>query len=157
MKNDTGISGKDAIVACLLHDITKARSLQTGEPHDISGTGLLEELGFQTIVAILAMVKEHVVLHDLQHDGNLLAKEIVYYSDKRLMHDLIVIVKERVADMIIRYGTTEERIQMINSNAKQVHLLEVKIKRFLTTDLQETIDGIDPNSRHHHWLNRKYL
>ncbi len=149
LKDNTGISRKSVIVACLLHDITKTRSFQTKEHHDISGGRLLEELGFQTIGA---MVKEHVVLQDLQPEGSLLAKEIVYYSDKRVMHDRIVTVEERVADLIVRYGTTEERIQMINSNAKQVYLLEVKIRRFLNTDLQNALARIDSNSKPHHWL-----
>lgn len=145
----TDISRKAVIVACLLHDITKTRSLQTKEHHDISGGRLLAELGFSTIGA---MVKEHVVLQDLQPEGDLLAKEIVYYADKRVMHDRVVTVEERVADLIIRYGSTEERTRAINSNAKQVYLLEVKIRRFLTIDLQDALAGIDPNSRPHHWL-----
>jgi uncharacterized protein len=149
LKDDADISRKAVIVACLLHDITKTRSLQTKEHHDLSGGLLLEELGFPTIGA---MVKEHVVLQNLQPEGNLLAKEIVYYSDKRVKHDQIVTVEERVSDLIIRYGTTEERIRIINSNAKQVYLMELKIRRFLNIDLQDALAGIDSNSRPHHWL-----
>lgn len=149
LKDGIDISRKAVIVACLLHDITKTRSLQTKEHHDVSGGRLLEELGFPTIGAI---VKEHVVLQNLQPEGNLLAKEIVYYADKRVMHDQIVTVKERVADLIVRYGATEERVQIINSNARQVYMLELKIGHFLTIGLRDALAGIDSNSQPHHWL-----
>ena len=105
--------------------------------------GSLPNWGFP---AVGAMVEEHVILKDFQSGGNLLDKEIVFYADKRVMHDRIVTVEERVADLIIRYGTTEERIRLINSNGKQICQLEVKISRFMTSDLQEILDGIDPES-----------
>jgi len=140
LKDGSCVSREAVIAACLLHDITKTRSLQTRERHDVSGGQLLAELGFP---AIGMMVEEHVILQDFQPWGNLLDKEIVYYADKRVMHDRIVTVEERVADLIIRYGATEDRVQSINSNAKQICQLEVKIRRFMTTDLQEVLDGID--------------
>jgi uncharacterized protein len=149
MKEGARINREAVISACLLHDITKTRSLKTRERHDISGGRLLAELGF-TFVG--ALVEEHVTLKDFQPAGNLLDKEIVFYADKRVMHDQIVTVKDRVADLIIRYGVTEERIRSINSNGKQIYQLEVKISRFLTSDLQQIIDGIDPDSRPRHWL-----
>jgi uncharacterized protein len=148
LRDDTGINHVAVIAACLLHDITKTRSLQTREHHDISGGQLLAELGFP---AIGDMVKEHVILQNFQPGGNILDKEIVYYADKRVMHDRIVTVGERVADLIARYGTTEERIRLIDSNEKQVLQLEVKIRRFMTSDLQKVLDGIDPNSSPRHW------
>lgn len=148
LKDGVDINRKAVIVACLLHDITKTRSLQTKENHDVSGGRVLEELGFATIGA---MVKEHVVLQDLQPEGKLLGKEIVYYADKRVMHDQVVTIDERVADLIIRYGTTEERTKAIKLNAKQVYLLEEKINRFLTSNIQDALAEIDSNSRPHHW------
>jgi uncharacterized protein len=139
LEQDAGIHREAVIAACLLHDITKTRSLQTREHHDISGGLLLAELGFPVIGE---MVKEHVILCDFQPGGKLLNKEIVYYADKRVMHDRIVTVEERVDDLILRYGTTQERIQLIQSNAQQVRQLEVKIRRFLTADFQKILEGI---------------
>ena len=92
------------------------------------------------------MVEEHVVLTDFQVEGNLLAKEIVFYADKRVMHDRIVTVEERVDDLIVRYGTTEERIRLITSNFKQLCRLEEKISRFVKSDIQKILDQIDANS-----------
>ncbi len=149
LEHDTGINREAVIAACLLHDITKTRSLQTREHHDISGGRLLAELGFP---AIGEMVEEHVILQDFQPGGKLRDKEIVCYADKRVLHDRIVTVEERVADLILRYGTTKERIQLINSNAQQVCQLEVKIRRFLTSDLRIVLDEIKPNGSPRHWL-----
>ncbi|NTW77538.1 MAG: HDIG domain-containing protein [Syntrophaceae bacterium] len=143
LKDDTDIHRAAVITACLLHDITKTRSLQTREPHDISGGRLLAELGFPTIGS---MVEEHVVLKDFQAEGELLAKELVFYADKRVMHDRIVTVEERVDDLIVRYGTTEERVRLITSNFEQLCRLEEKISRFVTSDIQKIIDQIDSSS-----------
>lgn len=143
LKDDADIHRAAVITACLLHDITKTRSLQTREPHDVSGGRLLAELGFPTIGA---MVEEHVVLKDFQAEGDLLAKELVFYADKRVMHDRIVTVEERIEDLIVRYGTTEERIRLITSNFKQLCRLEEKISRFVKSDIQTILDQIDSNS-----------
>lgn len=149
LKDGTGVSRKAVISACLLHDITKTRSLKTREHHDASGGRLLVELGFPDVGK---MIEEHVILQDFQPGGKLLDKEIVYYADKRVMHDRIVTVEERVADLIIRYGSTEKSIQRINLNAKQVCQLEIKIRRFMTADIEDVLGGVDPNSRPRHWL-----
>ncbi|MEQ8202465.1 MAG: HD domain-containing protein [Smithellaceae bacterium] len=144
LKDGTDIRRPAVITACLLHDITKTRSLQTREQHDVSGGHLLAQLGFPTIGA---MVEEHVVLKDFQEEGELLEKELVYYADKRVMHDRIVTVAERVDDLIVRYGTTEERIRSITSNFEQLCRLEAKISRFVTSDIQNILDQIDSGSR----------
>ena len=149
LKDGTDIHRAAVITACLLHDITKTRSLQTREQHDISGGRLLAELGFPTIGA---MVEEHVVLKDFQTDGDLLEKELVFYADKRVMHDRIVTVEERVEDLIVRYGTTEERIRLITANFAQLCRLEEKINSFVTSDIQTILDEIDSNSSPGNWL-----
>lgn len=143
LKEGTDVHRAAVITACLLHDITKTRSLQTREHHDVSGGRLLAELGFPTIGA---MVEEHVVLKDFQAYGDLLEKELVFYADKRVMHDRIVTVEERVDDLIVRYGTTEERIRLINANFAQLCRLEEKINSFVTSDIQKILDEIDSNS-----------
>lgn len=141
LNDRTEINNETVIAACLLHDITKTRSLKTKEHHDISGGLLLAELGFPTIGKIVA---EHVILRDFQQEGKLLDKEIVFYADKRVMHDRIVTVEERVADLLARYGTTDERIQLLNTNRKQALQLEMKIRSFMTLDLEKVLDSIIP-------------
>ncbi len=142
LTDNTRINRKAVIAACLLHDITKTRSLRTNELHEITGGRLLAELGFP---AVGAMIKEHVNLQNFQPEGNLQDKEIVYYADKRVMHDRIVTIEERVADLIVRYGTTEEMIRLIKSNSGRVYQLEGKISCFMTLDIQEVLAKVDSN------------
>jgi putative nucleotidyltransferase with HDIG domain len=139
LKEGSGINRDAVIAACLLHDITKTRSFQTKEPHDVSGGQLLAELGFPSLGK---MVEEHVILKDFQPGGKLQEKEIVNYADKRVMHDRIVTLEERVTDLLDRYGTTDEMIELINRNKKLVFDLEAKIGRHMTGDIGDIIGGI---------------
>lgn len=91
--------------AALMHDIGKTASLRTGEDH--------AELGRQIclsndLVEIADIVAEHVVLRNPSREGVLAEKEIVYYADKRVNHDRIVNLDERLAYIILRYGRSEE-------------------------------------------------
>ncbi|MFO7783197.1 MAG: HDIG domain-containing protein [Desulfatiglandales bacterium] len=85
----------------LLHDIAKARCLETGEDHAAKGRDMCLELGLDEIAAI---VGEHVRLEDFRPDAAILEKEIVFYADKRVNHDRIVSLEERLEDLILRYG-----------------------------------------------------
>jgi len=135
-----GISvNRDAVIAgALLHDITKTRSLQTKERHAASGGTLLRELGYPVIAE---MVEQHVVL-DLNPTGPIVEKEIVYYADKRVMHDEIVTFEERVQDLLIRYGKTDEIRNLILQNLQQVILVERKLNSFMKIDIHDAIKEI---------------
>lgn len=131
---------RDMIVAgSLLHDITKTRSLKTKERHDASGGAILRELGFPRIAEI---VEQHVIIQDLNPEGALEEREIVYYADKRVMHDKIVTLKERVIDLINRYGTEEETRKLILQNEVQVTAVERKIAGFMKVDIHHAIGKI---------------
>ena len=128
---------RDLVIAgSLLHDITKTRSLQTKERHDASGGTLLRELGFPDIAKI---VEQHVIIHDLNLDGEIEEKEIVYYADNPVMHDTIVTLEERVHDLIQRYGTKEETRELILRNREQVLAVERKIAGFMKIDINRAI------------------
>ena len=135
-----GVSiNRDAVIAgALLHDITKTRSLQTKERHAASGGTLLRELGFPLIAEI---VEQHVVI-DLNPAGPIVEKEIVYYADKRVMHDQIVTLEERVQDLLIRYGKTEEIYNLILQNLQHVTTVEQKLASFMKTDIHAAIKEI---------------
>ena len=122
--------------AALLHDITKSRSLETREPHDISGGELLRDLGFPSIAEI---VEQHVILRNFDPQDGLTEREIIYYADKRVMHDRIVSLQERVEDLIARYGTGEEVKKRILQNGRQALSVEKKIAGLMTIDI-ETLD-----------------
>ena len=139
VKKGVAINRDMIIAAALLHDITKTRSLETREPHDQSGGELLRELGF---VSIGEIVKQHVILFDFDPKARLKESEIINYADKRVMHDRIVSLAERVQDLIQRYGATEEIKDRIQQNEFQVIAIEKKIAGSIAIDLDIAIQGI---------------
>ena len=139
LKNGVSINRDLVMAAALLHDITKTRSLKTREPHDQSGGELLRELGFASIGEI---VKQHVILLDFNPKGRLEEREIINYADKRVMHDRVVSLAERVQDLIQRYGVTEEIKSRIKQNESLVIAIEKKIAGFIVIDLDVAIQRI---------------
>ena len=128
---------RDLIAAAsLLHDIKKTESLNTKEPHDIKGADFIRELGYSALAEIIA---EHVILNNFYPDGSILEKEIVFYADKRVMHDRIVSVKKRIKDILIRYGDTEERRNKILKNKELILQVEKKINRNLTNNIDNIL------------------
>jgi len=65
----------------------------------------------------------------------------VYYADKRVLHDTIVTIDERVHDLIQRYGTVEEIRNLILQNKSQVLTVERKIASFMKIDIDQAIQG----------------
>ncbi len=57
------------------------------------------------------IVGEHVKIKHYSPEADLSEKEIVYYSDKRVNHDQIVSLEERLAYIIERYGGNHASIQ----------------------------------------------
>ena len=139
LKDGVTINRDIVIAAALLHDITKTRSLETKERHDASGGAVLRELGFPRIAEI---VEQHIVIQNLNLKGSLEEREIVYYADKRVMHDTIVTIKERVHDLIQRYGTGEEIRHLILQNEVKVLAVERKIAGFMKIDINHAIQNI---------------
>jgi len=139
LKNGLAINRDLVIAAALLHDITKTRSLETNERHDITGGELLREMGFTSIAEI---VEQHVILQNLNPQERLEEREIIYYADKRVMHDKIVTIEERVHDLLQRYGNTEQIERLIHQNKKLVLAVERKIASFMKIDIHRAIAGI---------------
>jgi uncharacterized protein len=91
----------------LMHDIAKTQSLKTKEDHSTRGSEICLQNRLDEIADIVA---EHVVLRAFSKEGPVLEKEIVYYADKRVNHDKIVSLEERLAYLIKRYGRGDERL-----------------------------------------------
>ena len=138
----TGVSvNRDLVIAgSLLHDITKTRSLQTKEHHDASGGALLRELGFPSTAEI---VEQHIRIQHLHLEGAIDEKEIVYYADKRVMHDTIVTVEERWHDLLQRYGAEAETRNLILRNREQVLAVERKIAGCMKINLHDAIQTVN--------------
>ena len=132
LRSGVSVNRDLVLAAALLHDITKTKSLETKERHDTSGGELLRELGFRSAAEI---VEQHVIIHNLNLEGRLEEREIVYYADKRVLHDTIVTIEERVHDLIQRYAATEEIRHRILQNKTQALAVERKIVGFMAMDL----------------------
>jgi uncharacterized protein len=109
-----GLSGRNRDLvraASLLHDITKTRSFQTLEDHAETGARLLDELGYPEVGRI---VGQHVRLESYSFSSGIpVGAEIVNYADKRVLHDSIVALGERMGYILEKYGSTPERKRAI--------------------------------------------
>jgi uncharacterized protein len=93
--------------AALLHDITKTRSFHSGEDHAETGAHLLADLGYPEVARI---VGQHVRLERYGLNSSTPTDaEIVNYSDKRVLHDKIVPLSERMGYILEKYGSSPER------------------------------------------------
>jgi putative nucleotidyltransferase with HDIG domain len=142
LKDGVSVNRNLVIAAALLHDITKTRSLKTKENHAASGGILLRELGFPGVAEI---VEQHVIIQNLNLEGKIEEREIVYYADKRVMHDKIVTIDERVHDLIKRYGKVKEIRDQILRNKEQVLAVEKKIAGFMKIDIHHAMLEIGNN------------
>jgi putative nucleotidyltransferase with HDIG domain len=125
------------VASALLHDIAKTSSIKNRElRHDLKGGEILRKLGFDEIAEI---VENHVVFSGFDPDGPVNEKEIIYYSDKRVMHDRIVSIDSRIDDLVERYGKTEKIKEMIINNKNFVKSLENKILSHMTRDLDSLL------------------
>ncbi len=124
---------KEAIVGSLLHDIAKTLCIKTGCRHAEVGRQICIELGYPELSEIVA---EHVVLKnftaDLYAQGIFGAKEIVFYSDKRVLHDQVVSLDGRLEYILERYGDNNPaKQQLIRQNFKQTVNFEKYLFSFL--------------------------
>jgi len=140
LKDGVSVNRNMVIAAALLHDITKTRSIKTKEKHASSGGKLLRELGFPEIAMI---VEEHVTIRNLNLEGIIEEKEIVYYADKRVMHDKIVTLDERMHDLMQRYGTGEDMRNFLLHNREQALAVERKIADFMKIDIHHALQKIN--------------
>ena len=125
----------------LLHDITKTRSFVTGENHALSGQAYLEALGFGEVGRIVA---QHVTLEAFDVGVPLQETELINYADKRVMHDRIVSMPRRMADILDRYGTSMDRQRRIRSLWRETECLEAKIFEGLGVDPQDADHQLGP-------------
>ena len=93
------------MAGALLHDIAKTKCLDGSCRHPEEGKQICIEHGYQEVGTV---VGEHVILTSFTPDkyriGQFGAREIVYYSDKRVKHTTIVSLQERLSYIIDRYG-----------------------------------------------------
>ncbi|MCL7488333.1 MAG: HD domain-containing protein [Desulfobulbaceae bacterium] len=117
----------------LLHDIAKTPCLKNGCDHARKGAEICLHLGYPEIASI---VEEHVILRD--HDakrrslGLFNAREIIYYADKRVRHEEIVSLEDRLEYILEHYGNGDpEMHRLIRINFNRCVELEEFLFAFL--------------------------
>ena len=101
------ISMKKIVAGALIHDIGKTSSLTSNMDHSEIGRQICLENHLDEIAQI---VGEHVRLKGFDPNGDCTEKEIVFYADKRVNHDKVVNLKERLEYILGRYGKNREDI-----------------------------------------------
>ncbi len=133
----------------LLHDIAKTKCLDGSCRHAEEGQVICEEHGYKDIGLI---VREHVFLSsfttELYKHGSFTAREIVYYSDKRVRHEEIVCLDQRLDYIIERYANGSDIIeQLIRDNFRSSLKLEEYLFSFIGFKPDDLADNIIPEYR----------
>jgi uncharacterized protein len=113
------------IAGALLHDIGKTACLDNDDDHAGKGVEICLTHNLEPIADI---VGEHVILKSYSPGDDFSEIEIVYYADKRVNHDQVVGLDERLAYILERYGLNNVvRCQAIKSNYGLCQDLEKKM------------------------------
>lgn len=140
LKDQSALSRELIVSAALLHDIAKTRSIEQKHlRHDLIGAEMLRELGLEEIADIC---ENHVIYADFNATAPVNEKDIVFYADKRVMHDKVVDIDTRIADLVERYGKTETIKKMIIHNKKFVLALEHKIETGMKHGFATALKGL---------------
>jgi putative nucleotidyltransferase with HDIG domain len=110
--------------AALLHDITKTRSFKTRENHALTGGQYLAEQGYPQVGEL---VRQHVGLDEYPSPVVLGEVEIINYADKRVLHDRVVSLDERLDYILEKYGKPQEHQAKIRWLWEKTLELEAKI------------------------------
>ncbi len=139
-------------VGALLHDIAKTKCLQTDCDHARVGAEICDDLGYSEVAEI---VREHVKLRRYETEryrqGIFEAKEIIFYSDKRVVHDQIVSLDTRLEYILERYGNNDPvRHGLIRRNFENCQKMEHHLcatagsdPAELLKDLSTSADGME--------------
>jgi uncharacterized protein len=112
------------LASALLHDITKPRSFETGENHAQTGGEYLARLGFPEVGDI---IRQHVVLDHYSQEAAPTEAEIVNYADKRVLHDQVVPLDDRMEYILKRYAKTRQRQNLLYQLWDQTRMLEQRL------------------------------
>ena len=132
----------------LLHDIAKTPCLKEGCDHAATGAEICRQHGYPEIAEVVA---SHVLLRDFSPErykqGLFEAREIVYYADKRVRHDAVVSLAERLEYILENYGKNDERIRSgIRENFRRCEELEQILFGFLDFSPEQLFRAVEQNS-----------
>jgi uncharacterized protein len=117
--------------SCLLHDIGKYPCIVDGTRyHDIRGEQILSHEGYG---AVARVVGQHVVLRT-ELDAPIAEEHVLFYSDKRVVHDGLVSLDKRFEYLQETYGKTPGAIERLLLMKADTMRLEKRI--FLLLDFE---------------------
>ena len=134
-------NGKLVQAAALLHDITKTRSFETEEIHALTGGQVLADFGYAQVGDL---VRQHVRLDNYSERQNLSEAVIVNYADKRVLHDRIVSLDDRMRYIQERYGTQPGHKRRIQLLWEKTAALEKHIFKYLPFSPDDLINYLTP-------------
>ena len=124
--------------SCLLHDIGKYPCIiEGGGHHDIRGEEILGREGFHSVGRIIV---QHVVLRTTKYQP-VAEEHLVYYADKRVVHDEVVSLVERFLYLQRTYGKDSAALRFIADMKEEAKRVEQEI--FLLLDFSpDDISGL---------------
>ncbi len=122
--------------ACLLHDIAKFMCIEGGLAyHDRKGEEILKDEGLASVGII---VGQHVVLRDSGRDG-IREEHVLFYADKRVVHDEVVDLDQRFHYLLETYGGFPQAEEKLAIMEKTTRRLEERIFCLLDFDPADVI------------------
>ena len=124
----------------MLHDIDKVQTLKPGFGHLHSKIGgeIVEKEGFPLLGR---MVKSHLLENILEEKPfENWEEKIVYYADKRVNHNQIVSLQERLDYILDRYGGDKNLFGKITKCKPMVEQLEKEI--FSNLGITPSLEGL---------------
>lgn len=123
--------------SCLLHDIGKYPSiLNRSKFHDLHGERILQQEGFPDVAVI---VGQHVILRSKRGDP-IKEEHVLFYSDKRVVHDEVVSLEDRFQYLFETYAKTPEAADRLMVMKDDTIRLERQIFFFLDFAPSDLID-----------------
>jgi putative nucleotidyltransferase with HDIG domain len=123
------LSPEKIAAGALLHDIAKGLCFDSAEDHALKGAEICRSHQMDEIALI---VEKHIRLPGYEIEGGITEEEIVYYADKRVNHDVIVSLEERMEYLFERYAKDSAKLQgLIRNNFKLCKEVEDKLFAFL--------------------------
>jgi len=114
--------------SCLLHDIAKYPCLKGRKGwHDAVGEEMLIQEGLPTVAAIIG---QHVILKD-GNGGTIREEHVLFYSDKRVVHDKVVSLEDRFQYLADTYGKSPRALEGLNVMKDKTQRLEERLFQFL--------------------------
>jgi putative nucleotidyltransferase with HDIG domain len=132
-----------------LHDITKTRSIRTGERHADTAAKLMTDLDYPEVGDI---IRQHVRVDNYSAVTPISEAEIVNYADKRVLHTEVVGLEQRMSYILERYGKTPQNREYIMENWKQTRELEEKIFRVLDFPVEQLAEKLGADDSFEEYL-----